>query len=72
LSGRGIFKALRHGSAASKAIMAGNTAIEEYGGSVRTEFASYARQRRMYYGGEGNWAESGFWRRRRGPALARL
>jgi flavin-dependent dehydrogenase len=64
LSGRGIFKALRHGAAAAKAIVAGEGAIAEYASQVRDEFASYARQRRIYYAGERRWSGSGFWRRR--------
>jgi flavin-dependent dehydrogenase len=62
LSGRGIFKAFRHGLAAANAIV--NSGCAEYAGSVRSEFDEYVRQRRMYYAGERRWPESSFWRRR--------
>jgi flavin-dependent dehydrogenase len=68
LSGRGIFKAFRHGAAAADAITAGG--MDEYASRVRREFNEYVRQRRMLYASEQRWQESIFWRKRlgaRGP-----
>jgi flavin-dependent dehydrogenase len=62
ISGRGIFKALRHGAAAADAIL--NGAQADYAARVRREFCEYARQRRMYYASERSWPESVFWSRR--------
>lgn len=64
LSGRGIFKAFRHGAAAADAIMAGG--MDEYAARVRREFEEYVRQRRMYYASEQRWQDSIFWRKRNG------
>jgi flavin-dependent dehydrogenase len=68
LSGRGIFKALRHGAAAAKAVLGGEGAIAAYAEKVRAEFESYARQRRVYYAAERRWEASGFWQRRQRPS----
>jgi flavin-dependent dehydrogenase len=69
LSGRGIFKALRHGEAAARAIdnyLRGDTgAMERYADQVRRQFDEYARQRRQYYAVERRWADHPFWRARR-------
>jgi 2-polyprenyl-6-methoxyphenol hydroxylase-like FAD-dependent oxidoreductase len=62
LSGRGVFKALRHGVEAARAIAEGS--VEAYSAMVRGEFKEYVRQRRMYYAGEGRWPGSMFWSRR--------
>jgi flavin-dependent dehydrogenase len=67
LSGRGIFKAIRHGEAAARAIAAGSPEQDsEYAKAVRQEFDAYVRQRRTYYAAERRWEGSGFWARRRG------
>jgi flavin-dependent dehydrogenase len=65
LSGRGVFKALRHGVEAARAIAEGSA--EAYSAMVRNEFKEYVRQRRMYYGGEIRWPESVFWKGRAAP-----
>jgi flavin-dependent dehydrogenase len=69
LSGRGIFKALRHGQAAAQAIDAqlrgDPEAIERYGAQVKQEFEQYARQRSRYYSLEQRWVDEPFWRSRR-------
>jgi flavin-dependent dehydrogenase len=62
LSGRGIFKAFRHGAALADAISTGR--MEEYAARVTREFGEYVRQRRMYYAGERRWPGSAFWRKR--------
>jgi len=62
LSGRGVFKALRHGVEAARAIAEGST--EAYSAKVRDEFKEYVRQRRMYYASETRWPGSSFWSRR--------
>lgn len=68
LSGRGIFKALRHSSSAAKAIDAwlhGQTElISAYARQVRKEFEHYVRQRRHYYESERRWAAHPFWQSR--------
>lgn len=64
LSGRGIFKAFRHGAAAADAITTGG--MDEYVARVRHEFEEYVRQRRMHYASEQRWKESIFWRKRNG------
>jgi flavin-dependent dehydrogenase len=74
LSGRGIFKALRHGQAAAWAIDAklrGDPAgMERYGIQVKQQFEQYARQRSRYYSLERRWVDEPFWRARR-PASTR-
>jgi flavin-dependent dehydrogenase len=69
LSGRGIFKALRHGQAAAQAIDAqlrGDPAgFDRYGAQVKQEFEQYARQRSRYYSLEQRWVDEPFWRVRR-------
>jgi flavin-dependent dehydrogenase len=62
LSGRGIFKALRHGVEAARAVTEGAT--ENYSTMVRREFKEYVRQRTMYYASESRWPGSIFWSRR--------
>jgi flavin-dependent dehydrogenase len=72
LSGRGIFKALRHASSAVNAVIASlagnNELMSPYAGAVRGEFDEYVRQRRLYYESERRWAEESFWRARGGAA----
>lgn len=62
LAGRGIFKALRHGVEAARAVAEGSA--ENYSAMVKHEFNEYVRQRRMYYAGERRWPGSIFWGRR--------
>ncbi len=64
LSGRGIFKAIRHGVAAAEAITSGR--MDEYAARVQREFEEYVRQRRMHYASEQRWKEAIFWRKRNG------
>jgi len=68
LSGRGVFKAMRHAGLAAAAVDArlrGNgAALDEYATRVRTEFDDYVRQRREYYAGERRWTDQPFWRGR--------
>jgi flavin-dependent dehydrogenase len=68
LSGRGIFKALRHGELAAGAIDAclrGNPdSLERYSSHIRQEFEAYSRQRRQFYAAEQRWADHPFWRAR--------
>jgi flavin-dependent dehydrogenase len=66
LSGRGIFKACRHGAAAAVAISTG--AMDDYDTRVRREFDEYVRQRRTHYASERRWPESIFWQKRTYPA----
>lgn len=72
LSGRGIFKALRHGQAAARVVDAqlrGDSAgISRYGVQVRQQFGQYAKQRSRYYSLERRWVDEPFWRARRGSA----
>jgi flavin-dependent dehydrogenase len=73
LSGRGIFKALRHAPAAAAAMDGLLRGREEpgaaYSDRVIDEFRAYARQRRSYYAGESRWSNYPFWRARRVPSL---
>jgi len=64
LSGRGIYKAFRHGMAAAGAIAEGTQT--EYAARVTHEFDEYVLQRRMYYASERRWPDSAFWRKRIG------
>jgi flavin-dependent dehydrogenase len=70
LSGRGVFKAIRHGAAAGTAVLAAlqgqAAAVQVYAKNIRAEFDSYSRQRTMFYAVETRWKDSGFWRRRLG------
>lgn len=63
LSGRGVFKAVRHGAALAEAI-AGNT-LPQYAARAEGEYDEYARQRASFYASEQRWPESTFWLRRR-------
>jgi flavin-dependent dehydrogenase len=69
LSGRGIFKALRHANSATSAInsfLHGETdSMASYAKQVRLEFDEYVRQRRLYYAIEHRWPEYSFWRTRK-------
>ncbi len=68
LSGMGVFKALRQGRAAARAIHAylngDKRALPEYAESVKQDFEKYAEQRRIYYAGEQRWPEAVFWKQR--------
>ena len=68
ISGRGVFKALRHATFATNAIasyLRGNVdSMIRYAELVRSEFEEYVRQRSMYYASEHRWLEHAFWRRR--------
>jgi flavin-dependent dehydrogenase len=68
LSGRGIYKALRHGEAAAQAIdsrlQADTPSLETYAAKVTREFDEYSRQRKRFYSAERRWAEHPFWRAR--------
>jgi flavin-dependent dehydrogenase len=65
ISGRGIFKALRHASSATAAISASlNGNLDPmllYAGQVRHEYDDYVRQRRLYYASERRWSAHPFW-----------
>ena len=71
LSGRGIFKALRHGEAAARAINAtlrgDRGALTTYAEQVSREFHTYALQRQDFYSGERRWVELPFWAARSKP-----
>jgi flavin-dependent dehydrogenase len=75
ISGRGIFKALRHARFATAAISASlNGNLDPmllYAGQVRHEFDDYVRQRRLYYASERRWAEQPFWLARTSEKLVR-
>lgn len=68
ISGRGVFKALRHGVSATNAIAAylrGDVdSMARYARLVRSEFDEYVRQRSVYYASERRWSEHSFWRAR--------
>jgi flavin-dependent dehydrogenase len=76
LSGRGIFKALRHGAEAAQAVdeaLRGNrAACCVYAESVRREFDAYAQQRAAFYAAHSKWEGQPFWqartRGRHGPS----
>jgi flavin-dependent dehydrogenase len=65
LSGRGIFKALRQGEAAARAIhktLRGDAgALTRYAEQVGHEFDAYTRQRLEFYSGERRWTGHQFW-----------
>jgi flavin-dependent dehydrogenase len=69
LSGRGVFKALRHANSATSAITAylhGETdSMASYARQVRLEFNEYVQQRRLYYAIEHRWPEHSFWQTRK-------
>ena len=60
LSGRGIFKAMRHSVAAVEALASDD--LEGYEGRVKSEFAAYVEQRRSFYAISAD--QGGFWQRR--------
>ena len=68
LSGQGIYNALKGGILAGKAVLAkfyGNTeSFKEYANWINSQFLSYLRMRKAFYGREQRWPESPFWRRR--------
>ncbi|MDQ2774929.1 MAG: tryptophan 7-halogenase [Acidobacteriota bacterium] len=71
LSGRGIFKALRHGAAAAKAASAAMrgeaTALDRYAEMVRQEFDTYILQKELFYASQLRWPNRSFWKARAGP-----
>ena len=68
LSGRGIFKALRHGEAAARAVdstLGGREdAMQVYAAQVQREFKTYSSQRTSYYMLEQRWSNHPFWKAR--------
>lgn len=68
LSGRGVFKALKHGNAAASAIVSNlngdKDTILSHAAEVRREFDEYVRQRQLYYAAENRWPERPFWKNR--------
>jgi flavin-dependent dehydrogenase len=68
ISGRGIFKALRHGAAAAEAVdrrlCGSDEGLCDYAARVHREFRDYAAARKMYYAMETRWAAEPFWRAR--------
>jgi flavin-dependent dehydrogenase len=72
LSGRGIFKALKHALAAAKALENGHEALARYGDQVRREYEHYVRQRRLHYASEQRWTDRPFWRFRAHSSAADL
>ncbi|HEY1342798.1 MAG TPA: hypothetical protein VGF59_35085 [Bryobacteraceae bacterium] len=68
LSGRGIFKALRHGqnaALAADAYLRGDPRpLADYAAYVRAEFDAYVRERRTFYATERRWRDREFWRAR--------
>jgi flavin-dependent dehydrogenase len=75
ISGRGIFKAIRHAEAASTAVIAaldGNMdSASQYARQIREEYGEYVRQRKHYYSSEQRWPEQPFWRERRNAVIPR-
>jgi hypothetical protein len=63
LSGRGVFKAIRHGAALAEAIV--TDTLPKYAARVEREYDEYVRQRAAFYASEQRWPESTFWLRRR-------
>jgi flavin-dependent dehydrogenase len=68
LSGRGIFKAIRHASLAAEVV---DSALRDrpggfsaYEAAVREEFRDYVKQRQAYYSLERRWPSNPFWRGR--------
>jgi flavin-dependent dehydrogenase len=65
LSGRGIFKAIRHASLGAEAVdgvlRRKRGALDAYEARVRGEFREYIKQRRAYYALERRWPSSAFW-----------
>ncbi len=65
LSGRGIFKAIRHASLAAQALdvslRGGPDAFAGYEARVRGEYRDYRKQRKAYYALEQRWPSSSFW-----------
>lgn len=72
LSSQGVCSALdsgRRGGAAADRRLAGDAAaVEGYVAGMETMFRDYLRLRAYYYGREGRWPASPFWRRRREEA----
>lgn len=71
LSGRGIFKALRQGEEAARAIdrtlRGDGGALTTYAEQAGREFDAYTRQRLEFYSGERRWAGHPFWVARSKP-----
>jgi flavin-dependent dehydrogenase len=74
LSGRGIFKALKHGAVAAAAVdmtMRGErTAPERYQEMVRREFDTYLAQKEAFYASQIRWSQRPFWKARGGAVKA--
>jgi flavin-dependent dehydrogenase len=74
LSGRGIFKALRHGIAAAvaaDAAMRGDVmALNRYADMVRQEFDAYVLQKNSFYAHQNRWPDRAFWKVRTAVAKA--
>ena len=72
LSSQGVCAALdsgRQGGAAADRRLAGDTAAADaYRAGMETTFRDYLRLRAYYFGREGRWPDSPFWRRRREEA----
>ena len=68
LSGRGIFKAVRQGTAAAKAADAAlrgdAAALDGYADMVRQEFQSYIVQKESFYANQFRWRDRSFWKAR--------
>jgi flavin-dependent dehydrogenase len=73
LSGRGIFKALRHGEAAARAIdvrlRGDRSALGTYATQVFRDFDAYTRERADFYAAERRWASYSFWQARSRPPV---
>jgi flavin-dependent dehydrogenase len=69
LSGRGIYKAIRHGSIASEAldqsIRGDSMALARYQERVCREYREYITILKAHYAMQHRWPESSFWARRR-------
>lgn len=68
LSSQGVYKALESGIRAARAIRnhfgGDGTALRGYAGEIEASFHHYLLLRKKYYGLEGRWPHSPFWRRR--------
>jgi flavin-dependent dehydrogenase len=68
LSGRGIFKALRHGASAARAADAAmrgsGLALEQYADMVGQEFDAYLTQKESFYASQIRWRDRPFWKAR--------
>jgi flavin-dependent dehydrogenase len=73
LSSQGILKSLRSGVLASYAVCdyfkGSASGLEKYAALIAREFLDYMTARADFYGREGRWQNSPFWRRRRPEGL---